>query len=536
MMDILQISNIDLLTVGAAASAIGLIGFLVFLSNVRSATARSFFFFSIMTILWNFSNFFQYQFQTETATLIALRLDLFIATWHAFSFFHFSYTFPLHRRTYPRWYVFFLLPAVAIVSLLSLSDLVFSGIKKLAPVGEITQVTQGPLILLFVLCTVGLLIGGIGVLARHLNNNNDLEEKRRMRLVLVGMIATAGLILFFSMLMPLFFSRFDFLPYSAAFFLPFLALIFYSIYQYGLFNFKVLSVHIFTYIWGLLIFVEIIFTHDIALILFRIALLVGIVLIGIMLTRSVVREVEQRELIQKQEQELEHANKQQEGLLHFISHEIKGYLTKNEAAFAAIADGDFGVVTPELKTMVVAGLADVRKGVRTIMDILDAANLKKGTVTFKKDPLDLKTVILAAIEEARPSINAKHLEFDVNIPDGNYTLIGDEEKLREHVIRNLIDNSIRYTPTGKITVQLQRIDTRIIFSIQDTGIGITPEDMKNLFTEGGHGKDSIKINVHSTGYGLFIAKEIVEGNGGTIRAESEGAGKGSRFVVELPAK
>ena len=73
-----------------------------------------------------------------------------------------------------------------------------------------------------------------------------------------------------------------------------------------------------------------------------------------------------------------------------------------------------------------------------------------------------------------------------------------------------------------------------LFSIHYRGVGITPEDMKNLFTEGGHGKDSVKVNVHSTGYGLYIAKKIVEAHGGKIWAESGGKGKGSRFVVEFP--
>ena len=67
------------------------------------------------------------------------------------------------------------------------------------------------------------------------------------------------------------------------------------------------------------------------------------------------------------------------------------------------------------------------------------------------------------------------------------------------------------------------------------GIGITDEDKKRLFTEGGHGAESQKVNAHSTGYGLYIAKQITEAHGGTIHAESEGAGKGSTFVVEFPA-
>ena len=284
-------------------------------------------------------------------------------------------------------------------------------------------------------------------------------------------------------------------------------------------------------------------------------------------------------------QELEVVNKQQENLLHFISHEIKGYLTKSEAGFSAITEGDYGTVPEQLKTMATSALADVRKGVSTVMDILSASNLKKGTVTFKKAVLDFRVAVQAIIAEQQPAARAKNLEIDVRMTDGKYRMEGDEEKLREHVIRNLIDNAIRYTPSvdvgeasagmpsgrsrhaksdaealstesaashekekrllptftagyppaGSIRVELSDGDGKIHFSVKDSGVGITPEDMKNLFTEGGHGKDSIKINVHSTGYGLFIAKEVVEAEGGKIWAESEGAGKGSRFVVELPA-
>src|SRR3989338_10864782 len=71
-------------------------------------------------------------------------------------------------------------------------------------------------------------------------------------------------------------------------------------------------------------------------------------------------------------QALETANRAQENLLHFISHEIKGYLAKSEAGFAAIVEGDYGAISVELKTMATMALAEVRKGVMTVMDILDA--------------------------------------------------------------------------------------------------------------------------------------------------------------------
>jgi signal transduction histidine kinase len=84
-------------------------------------------------------------------------------------------------------------------------------------------------------------------------------------------------------------------------------------------------------------------------------------------------------------------------------------------------------------------------------------------------------------------------------------------------------------------VSLEKKDGKILFSVKDTGIGLTPEDKKNLFTEGGRGKDSVKFNVDSTGYGLYSVKLIVEAHGARVWAESEGAGKGSEFFVEFDA-
>ena len=120
-------------------------------------------------------------------------------------------------------------------------------------------------------------------------------------------------------------------------------------------------------------------------------------------------------------------------------------------------------------------------------------------------------------------------------------MLGDEEKLRRHVIRNIIDNSIKYTPSGSVKVDLTRVPSSqtaknlLRMTVADTGVGVSKEDMAHLFTEGGRGADAIKVNVHSTGYGLFIAKAIVEAHGGKIWAESEGKDRGSRFIVELPA-
>ena len=115
-----------------------------------------------------------------------------------------------------------------------------------------------------------------------------------------------------------------------------------------------------------------------------------------------------------------------------------------------------------------------------------------------------------------------------------YEVVGDKMQLAQHVIHNLIDNAIKYTPTGSVAVEALVRGSAVRFSVTDSGVGVTREDKAHLFTEGGRGKDSLKVNAHSTGYGLFIAKSIVEAHHGRMWVESEGSGKGSTFFFEIP--
>lgn len=308
----------------------------------------------------------------------------------------------------------------------------------------------------------------------------------------------------------------------------------YAILRFHLINFKTIATEIFSFAILTALLIEAVFSRTFLEALFRFGLFGIVAGFSFLLIRSVNREIEQRERIEKQERELEIANQQQESLLHFISHEVKGYMTKSEAAFASIVEGDMGEVNPQVKDMSHNAMLDVRKGVSMVMDILSAANLKRGTVTFKKAPLDFKAAVVAVVERVRPIIEKKGLTLKVDITPVNFKLDGDEEKLREHVIRNLIDNAIKYTPRGEVRIDLHRTDHTLQFSVTDSGVGISPDDMARLFTEGGRGKDSLKVNVDSTGYGLYIAKQVVDAHGGTIRAQSRGTGTGSTFIVELP--
>jgi len=171
--------------------------------------------------------------------------------------------------------------------------------------------------------------------------------------------------------------------------------------------------------------------------------------------------------------------------------------------------------------------------VNTIQEILNAANIKSGKVTYAKSPLDLKELVTSIVNDLRPNADAKSLALAVTAEATDFTIQGDRMQLT-NAVKNLIDNSIKYTLKGSVNVSLAREDSKVRLEINDTGVGITPEDMKLLFTEGGHGKESQKVNVESTGFGLYIVKNIIEAHQGKVWVESEGKDKGSRFIVELP--
>lgn len=261
--------------------------------------------------------------------------------------------------------------------------------------------------------------------------------------------------------------------------------------------------------------------------------LVFLAILGYILIRSFKHEVQQRKEIEQLAGQLQLSNRQQVTLIHFITHQVKGFVTKSRNIFSLIREGDFGPIPESMKPMIEEGFRSDTKGVATIQEILNAANIKSGKVEYKKEAFDLKELIEEVIEDLKPAADAKGLSLVINMGNAPVVYPGDKGQL-VNALKNLIDNSIKYTPKGEVRISLVQDNRTVRFMVEDDGVGITKEDMGHLFTEGGHGANSTKINVESTGFGLYIVKNIIEAHGGTVRAESEGEGKGSRFVVELP--
>lgn len=309
----------------------------------------------------------------------------------------------------------------------------------------------------------------------------------------------------------------------------------YAVLKYKLFDLKVIVTEILVFVLWLVILTRMLIAQTAEERLVNLGLLVATVITGIFLIRSVIKEVRLREQVEKLAKDLELSNEQQANLIHFISHEVKGFLTKSRNIFSLVLEGDYGPLPEYLKMPAEEGLRSGTNGVEMVQEILGATNFKKGTVVYKSEPFNLKQVLESVCDELKKNAVAKGLSFETDIANENFEMVGDAEQVR-HALKNLVDNSIKYTPHGSIHVSLQKSADKFLFSVKDTGVGIDPADRPNLWTEGVRGKDALKTNVDSTGFGLFIVKKIIEVHKGRVWVESEGPGHGSTFFAELPQK
>ena len=312
----------------------------------------------------------------------------------------------------------------------------------------------------------------------------------------------------------------------------------FMIVRYGLFNIKLIGAQ--ALVWALVILVgsEFFFVSGVAnQILVGVTLVISAVL-GLILVRSVKKEVKQRE-------ELQVANENQQLLIRFITHQVKGFFTKSKMIFSSILEGDIGEASVPVMDMMKVGLESDNKAVEMVQEVLKASSLRTGEMTYNFEDTNMVDFVRGIAEGFREMATGKNLAYEINLP-AESTMVSIDRLQMTQVIKNLIDNSVKYTPTGKVMVNLRKKMSKIngnkkatptaLFSVEDTGLGLSDSDKAKLFTQGGRGEESLKVNVNSTGYGLFIVKKIVEGHDGKIWAESAGRGHGSRFYVELPIK
>jgi len=219
-----------------------------------------------------------------------------------------------------------------------------------------------------------------------------------------------------------------------------------------------------------------------------------------------------------------------------VSHDIQSSLSAIQNCLEVVLNGLTGEISEKSKEMITRAEQRSRQLLQFVKDLLNLSKIRAAKEIEKK-LISLSEIINKVVEQLKPKAEQKQLVLTVetDLFAQNYVIFANADAI-EHLLINLIDNAIRYTPKGgKITIECgtSTVEGFVEVSITDTGIGIPQEDLPHIFEDFYRAKNAEQFEKNGTGLGLSIVKQILEVHGGEIWVESQ-VGKGSRFVFTLP--
>jgi signal transduction histidine kinase len=212
-----------------------------------------------------------------------------------------------------------------------------------------------------------------------------------------------------------------------------------------------------------------------------------------------------------------------------IAHELRTPLTVVLGHTEALSDGE---LPPDPETFEI--IFDETKRLNRLVEDLRTLSLSDaGELHLNRSEIPPGDLLERAVAARKPEAKAKEIDLQIDITGGLPAVDVDADRMIQ-VLVNLLDNALRYTPAGGwINLSAKRFQEGVAISVQDSGPGISPEDLEHLFERFYRGDKSRQREEGGSGLGLAIAKSLVESQGGNIKVESQ-PGEGARFIVELP--
>lgn len=272
----------------------------------------------------------------------------------------------------------------------------------------------------------------------------------------------------------------------------------------------------------------------------NVAVFVFSLVIGVLVIKSVIKENKAAEITTKlikslsiYNRRLRKLDQQKTDFVSTASHQLRSPTSAIIGYSSMLIDGDFGTLD-EKQRGAIKNIFDASKNLNNIInELLDTTRIEQDRMQYKISEFDLIDEIEEVSGILKNMATRKNLKFieDYN-SDYAIKIKGDKEKIKQSIM-NLVDNAIKYTDEGSITIHASQKDGKVLVTVEDTGIGIKPDELKGIFNKFVRASNAEDTEVMGSGLGLFIAREIIVSNGGKIWVESEGQGKGSKFFVEF---
>lgn len=235
--------------------------------------------------------------------------------------------------------------------------------------------------------------------------------------------------------------------------------------------------------------------------------------------------------VKEAEAALRQADRRKDEFLALLSHELRNPLTPILSAAQLLRLRSNADARSDLDVII----RQARHLVRLVDDLLDVSSVARGKVTLAKRRLELSSVVARAVEVSTALFEKQGHHLELSVPVEGLAIEGDEDRLTQ-VVNNLLANAARYTPPGgTIWVTAAREDDDVVLRVRDSGMGIDPAiipDLFDMFVQGERGSDRA---LGGLGLGLSLVRSLTELHGGTVSARSDGPGLGSEFEVRLPA-
>jgi signal transduction histidine kinase/ActR/RegA family two-component response regulator len=239
----------------------------------------------------------------------------------------------------------------------------------------------------------------------------------------------------------------------------------------------------------------------------------------------------QRADLEQRNRELDRAERQKNEFLAILSHELRNPLAAIVTALHLVeGQAEPGVARRAWEVV----RRQARQLSRIVDDLLDITRISVGKIELQRRAVDVNAVVEGAVDSARVALRARGHELVLRRASQPIVVAADPARL-EQVLGNLLDNAAKYTePGGRIIVTIAPEDEAAVVRVRDTGIGIEPDLLPQVFEMFAQADSSLARTRGGLGLGLSLVRKLVELHGGTVEARSDGAGRGSEFVVRLP--
>lgn len=252
---------------------------------------------------------------------------------------------------------------------------------------------------------------------------------------------------------------------------------------------------------------------------------------GLCIASDVTERIRLEKELRKRADELVAADQRKDEFLAMLAHELRNPLAPISNALEILRRIPDGRLAKEALNI---AERQVKHMSRLLDDLLDVARFTRGNIQLRMQTVDLTAIVKQAVETARPVIEAGAHSFSAEFAPVQLWLEGDSTRLAQ-VIANLLNNAAKYTdPGGAISLEVAQQGEEAVIQVADSGVGLDAQMISRVFDLFAQEDRSLARSQGGLGIGLTLVRSLVQMHGGSVTAESEGKGRGSRFTVRLP--